>query len=594
MKHENNGAWRLYIVPDIRSWAENKNKTPIEYYDTFEQAKARFNELRSKPYNSKSVSALDGAPAARLTIGIDNGKTHAAADIIHVRGGENVLSEDFLHSREITDDNSAISLIEQISGEIGVDKVLVRPVSENGRYGNPVLVPFDKWAEEHDFPSRDISHKTNADLSAIRGERETAMDMPLISVSKERGTNNPFDVTSVGLETDRKYTVAEFNEVIKKSNEIWRNSWDGSGDPQNIAIVTIDNLHKAPCTYRINLADEYNSIQDIVSSNPFPPYLNPRDAVEEPVEVLNKAETMSQNNADLSAAQRDKEYIMDTKLECTSMVMLAEGSKAKAVATVTVNDEFVLKGIKVYDGANGLFVSMPSRKFGSEYSDVVFPITKEAREQLNSTVLGSYGKLLESGLDKLQTEKREPPEQSASKISVSLHRTDNDRTKAVGQIVIDDCIVISGVKVNHGTNAAGIEKDFVGMPSYQTQTGEYNEYAHPITKECYDKVQSAVLKAYETLQKTEYKGIKLSDLGEKGGVSSRYGLNNQFAERLMAELDRKGIPYSAKVTETTSLSVKSENKAALSNLEKELSTALKNAQQPKQEQKPVHTKPKSR
>ncbi len=273
--------------------------------------------------------------------------------------------------------------------------------------------------------------------------------------------------------------------------------------------------------------------------------------------------------------KKKQKYAMGTKLECTSIVMLAEGSKAKAVATVTVNDEFVLKGIKVYDGANGLFVSMPSRKFGNKYSDVVFPITKQAREQLNSAVLGSYGKLLESGLDKLQTEKKVPPEKSASKITVSLHQTNNERTKAVGQVVIDDCIVISGVKVNHGTNTDGIEKDFVGMPSYQTQTGEYNEYAHPITKECYDKVHSAVLKAYETLQKTEYKGVKLSELGEKSAVSSKYGLNNKFAEKLMAELEKRGIPYSAKVAETTSLFVRSENKAAVNSLEKELSTAMK-------------------
>lgn len=129
------------------------------------------------------------------------------------------------------------------------------------------------------------------------------MDMPLISVSKQPGTNKPFDVTSVGLETDKKYTVAEFNEAIKKSNEIWRNSWDGFGDPKNIAIITIENLHKEPCTYRVNLADEYNSIQDIVDFNPFPPYLSPQNAVEDPIEVLNKAEAMSKNNADLSAAR---------------------------------------------------------------------------------------------------------------------------------------------------------------------------------------------------------------------------------------------------------------------------------------------------
>lgn len=283
----------------------------------------------------------------------------------------------------------------------------------------------------------------------------------------------------------------------------------------------------------------------------------------------------------------------NTKMECTGMVMLAEGSKAKAVATVTVNDEFVLKGIKVFEGENGLFASMPSRKVGNDYQEVMFPITKEAREQLNNAVLESYGRLVESGLDKLPFEERNIPEQSVSKITVSLHQVDDEKTKAVGQIVIDDNIVIAGVKVRHGTNAKGEEKDFVSMPSYQTQTGDYNEYAHAVTKECYEKINKAVMGAYETLCKTEYKGVKLSELGGKGEVSSKYGMNNTFAEKLMAELEKKGIPYSARVAETTALSVKNSDIAAVDSIQKGLSAVLKAEQQSDKkltEPKPAKTK----
>ncbi len=283
----------------------------------------------------------------------------------------------------------------------------------------------------------------------------------------------------------------------------------------------------------------------------------------------------------------------NTKMECTGMVMLAEGSKAKAVATVTVNDEFVLKGIKVFEGENGLFTSMPSRKVGNDYQEVMFPITKEVREQLNNAVLESYGSLVESGLDKLPFEERNVPEQSVSKITVSLHQVDDEKTKAVGQIVIDDNIVIAGVKVRHGTNAKGEEKDFVSMPSYQTQTGDYNEYAHAVTKECYEKINKAVMGAYETLCKTEYKGVKLSELGGKGEISSKYGMNNTFAEKLMAELEKKGIPCSARVAETTALSVKNSDRAAVDSIQKGLSATLKAEQQSDKkltEPKPAKTK----
>ena len=264
---------------------------------------------------------------------------------------------------------------------------------------------------------------------------------------------------------------------------------------------------------------------------------------------------------------------------------------------MTINDEFALKGIKVYEGENGLFAAMPSRKIGGEYQDVAFPITAEARAQLNSAVLETYGKLVESGLEKLPIEKNAPPERSTSKISVSLHMLNDEKTKAVGQIVIDDSIVVSGVKVRHGTNAQGEEKDFVSMPSYQTQTGEYKEYALPVTKDCYEKVNKAVLGAYETLQRTEHKGVNLSELGAKGEVSSKYGMNNAFAAKMMAELDKQNIPYSAKVApNATTLSVKNTDRAAVDKVQKALTETLaaekkaeQNQQQPEQR---TQSKPK--
>lgn len=416
---------------------------------------------------------------------------------------------------------------------------------------------------------------------------------PLITVKNQGGTKDPFDITTLGFDTQKQYTVSEFNQALKSANEKWQENWDGLSYPSNIVIVTIENLHNDPCTYKINLTDaDYDSIQDIVELSPIP--MHASISTDEAIERLNKAEAAvqkqvisSKNNAAPSAIRAERKVNMaETKMECTGMVMLAEDGKAKAVATVTVNDEFVIKGIKVYDGEYGLFAAMPSRKVGNEYQDVIFPITKEAREQLNSAVLETYGKLAESGLDKLPIEKKDQPEKCASKITVSLHQVDDKKTKAAGQMVIDDCIVVSGVKVRHGTNTDGVEKDFVSMPSYQTQTGDYNEYAHAVSKACYEKINKAVLGAYETLQKTEYKGVKLSALGEKGTVSTKYGMNNQFAEKLMAELEKANIPYSAKVAESTSLSVKNTDRDAVDKVQKDLSAALKAEQQ--------QTKPKKR
>ena len=67
----------------------------------------------------------------------------------------------------------------------------------------------------------------------------------------------------------------------------------------------------------------------------------------------------------------------------------SEGSTL-ANASVDLNGVFAIRGVKIMQGKNGPFVSMPSYKTGNEYRDVCFPCTKEFREQFQSAVLGAY------------------------------------------------------------------------------------------------------------------------------------------------------------------------------------------------------------
>ena len=64
---------------------------------------------------------------------------------------------------------------------------------------------------------------------------------------------------------------------------------------------------------------------------------------------------------------------------------------AKAFCDVAVNGSFLIKGIKVIEGKNGLFVSMPREqgKDGNWY-DTVVPLSKEARQQMSQVVLEAY------------------------------------------------------------------------------------------------------------------------------------------------------------------------------------------------------------
>lgn len=62
----------------------------------------------------------------------------------------------------------------------------------------------------------------------------------------------------------------------------------------------------------------------------------------------------------------------------------------RAYASATIDGCLAIQGIRVMEGRQGLFVSMPSRKVGDSYREICFPVTKEFREQLHESVLNAY------------------------------------------------------------------------------------------------------------------------------------------------------------------------------------------------------------
>ena len=75
--------------------------------------------------------------------------------------------------------------------------------------------------------------------------------------------------------------------------------------------------------------------------------------------------------------------------------MTKEG-KMKAVASITIDDDFVIHDIKLVEGEKGLFIAMPSRKAADgEYRDIAHPINSGTREKIQSIILENYEKVLE-------------------------------------------------------------------------------------------------------------------------------------------------------------------------------------------------------
>jgi len=72
-------------------------------------------------------------------------------------------------------------------------------------------------------------------------------------------------------------------------------------------------------------------------------------------------------------------------------VSLRSDEKLKAFVSITLNDSFVVRGLKIIRGNSGLFVAMPSRKRpDGQHQDLAHPINDVTRKYLTEKVMNEY------------------------------------------------------------------------------------------------------------------------------------------------------------------------------------------------------------
>lgn len=132
--------WKYYIIPDLKTWASNTpERTPIEYYDTLNEALERFQQLRPQAYNAET-----GGSYAHLTFGMESAK--AAADLLHVRENQNYLVDDFTRLPELNTDKTVLSALSETARTIGFDRIRTFHKGTSGIYANaPVDMAFSEW-----------------------------------------------------------------------------------------------------------------------------------------------------------------------------------------------------------------------------------------------------------------------------------------------------------------------------------------------------------------------------------------------------------------------------------------------------------------
>lgn len=71
--------------------------------------------------------------------------------------------------------------------------------------------------------------------------------------------------------------------------------------------------------------------------------------------------------------------------------------RLKAYITITIDDCFVIRDLKIIKGHDGLFVAMPSKKRkDGQFKDIAHPLNQETRDHIEKSVFDAYKAEVES------------------------------------------------------------------------------------------------------------------------------------------------------------------------------------------------------
>lgn len=76
--------------------------------------------------------------------------------------------------------------------------------------------------------------------------------------------------------------------------------------------------------------------------------------------------------------------------------------RLKAYVTITIDDCFVVRDLKIIKGNEGLFVAMPSKKRkDGQFKDIAHPLNQDTRAEIENAVFDAYEKEVRSIGDNL-------------------------------------------------------------------------------------------------------------------------------------------------------------------------------------------------
>ena len=127
----------------------------------------------------------------------------------------------------------------------------------------------------------------------------------------------------------------------------------------------------------------------------------------------------------------------------------------KAYVNITIDDCFLITGLKLIRVSKGYYVEMPrAKRANGEYVDIAAPLNNETRQMIEEKVFAAYQQFAD-----------EP---------------------------VDDCFVIHGLRLTHSEKGY-----FLFMPGTKRADGTYVDIAHPLDNETRQMIQEKVVAEYE-------------------------------------------------------------------------------------------------
>jgi stage V sporulation protein G len=201
--------------------------------------------------------------------------------------------------------------------------------------------------------------------------------------------------------------------------------------------------------------------------------------------------------------QQAEQQPIGYRLDARAYRVAEPTNKTVGYATLNINNEFALTGIRIINGEKGLFASMPQAKnqsINGGYEDTYFPISRQARDLVNQAVLGAY----ENAPSAPQTRDGAQGygEYSVSNgkepgfgVDVRVYPNEQPGNNlAFATLNINNAFVIRGIHVMDGKNGK-----FVTMPQKKDYEGNYKDVCYPVTAQARQLIQDVTLGAYNNV-----------------------------------------------------------------------------------------------